>query len=366
MIRLIIAFWNGYFGPSFGAEVDAAEFHLKALVYAEKLPDEFIIGWVYSIFLAGVYQLITPSLFLGSVLSCLAWLLSALLLHSCFCLIEADHRKYFSAFIIYAMLPSSIIYTSVTLREAYQLLFLNIALFSILKINRDNSKKYWIVLLFSILAAGSLHGALLAFGVALICMAFILKTVFNSISEKKQKLSLAKLLIGVMLIIFSASIGLVLLHEFAYNLNDGFILAINNYNAGAISIDARANYRTDIESISLFGFFYFVITAFWQFMFEPLPWNMSSFSDVFVFIENILRFFLLSKAWKIRKTLKNYDFYIWIVIFIAICLLEAIWSIGTVNWGTAIRHHLPGIGFLLVAAYFSNSNSKKPNHLIKL
>lgn len=34
-----------------------------------------------------------------------------------------------------------------------------------------------------------------------------------------------------------------------------------------------------------------------------------------------------------------------------LCSLEMIWSIGTINWGTAIRHHLPVWGLLLLAAY---------------
>jgi hypothetical protein len=30
---------------------------------------------------------------------------------------------------------------------------------------------------------------------------------------------------------------------------------------------------------------------------------------------------------------------------------ELIWSIGTVNWGTSVRHHMPSFGLLLFAAY---------------
>lgn len=30
--------------------------------------------------------------------------------------------------------------------------------------------------------------------------------------------------------------------------------------------------------------------------------------------------------------------------------LELIWSFGTVNWGTALRHHIPSIGLLIVCA----------------
>jgi len=31
--------------------------------------------------------------------------------------------------------------------------------------------------------------------------------------------------------------------------------------------------------------------------------------------------------------------------------MEGIWSLGTVNWGTSIRHHLPALGLLLVVGF---------------
>ena len=45
-------------------------------------------------------------------------------------------------------------------------------------------------------------------------------------------------------------------------------------------------------------------------------------------------------------------------ILIAYFALETIWSLGTVNWGTASRHHIPATGILLAAA-FANLKIKR-------
>ena len=77
-LRLFIAAWNGFWGPSFGADADAAGFHLSAVDYSSNLVlDEFVIGHFYSYVLGVFYFLATDSLFLGSLVSCAAWLLTA-------------------------------------------------------------------------------------------------------------------------------------------------------------------------------------------------------------------------------------------------------------------------------------------------
>jgi hypothetical protein len=43
-------------------------------------------------------------------------------------------------------------------------------------------------------------------------------------------------------------------------------------------------------------------------------------------------------------------------VFLSYLVIETIWSLGTVNWGTAIRHHLPSIGLLVVVAFAYSAN----------
>jgi hypothetical protein len=38
---------------------------------------------------------------------------------------------------------------------------------------------------------------------------------------------------------------------------------------------------------------------------------------------------------------------------------EFVWSTGTINWGTAARHHVPSLSLLLVAAFALGRNRTK-------
>ena len=56
-LRFLIAVWNGFFGPSFGAEGDALLFHDIAVQFSQfgVFDAKFNIGWVYSMFLGSIY-----------------------------------------------------------------------------------------------------------------------------------------------------------------------------------------------------------------------------------------------------------------------------------------------------------------------
>ena len=131
-LRFLIAVWNGFFGPSFGAEGDALLFHDIAVQFSQfgVFDAKFNIGWVYSMFLGSIYFLTVNSIFIGSFLSCLAWLISALVLNKIIKLLGVQKKYRDLALMVYAFLPSSILFTSVTLREVYQLLFVNLLIYS--------------------------------------------------------------------------------------------------------------------------------------------------------------------------------------------------------------------------------------------
>ena len=160
--RLFVAIWNGFFGPSFGADLDALSFHLAAVEYAHNPSlDEFRIGWIYTNVLGFFYYVTNDSLFLGSLMSCFAWLSSALILAGCLRILSVEKSAQAKVMFIYALLPSSIMFTAVTFREPYQLLFVNLAIYAFLKIYLHKASRHWVTLILAIACAGSLHGGLL-------------------------------------------------------------------------------------------------------------------------------------------------------------------------------------------------------------
>jgi hypothetical protein len=89
-------------------------------------------------------------------------------------------------------------------------------------------------------------------------------------------------------------------------------------------------------------------------------------------LENMLRFWLIWNALKylvgsyLNKPMfvARNDFFERFIffIFLSYLVMETIWSLGTSNWGTASRHHLPSLGLLLVASFaYRNVISPKYN-----
>ena len=110
---------------------------------------------------------------------------------------------------------------------------------------------------------------------------------------------------------------------------------------------------------SLFSsFILFIPVSLFQYLFEPLPQRISSFMDIALFFENLIRLYLIYNTIVSFKKIKNAQF--GILIFSYYILIELIWSLGVNNWGTASRHHIPSSGLLALCAFmyhFKSGNS---------
>ena len=347
LLRMGISIWNGFWGPSFGADLDAVSFHLSAVAYSKNLVlDEFVIGHIYSYILGIVYFLTTDSLFVGSLLSTIAWLASALVLLKIMKLLSLEKIKQFKAMLIYALLPSSIFLTSITLRESYQLFFVNLAIFSSLKIYFNKSTLYWVVLFFAVLGMGSLHGALFMFGLFI-----VISTIFLAVSRGRDGFPLARFIFVAPLVALIVFYGLSLFTSIAYNLHDGLGAAIVSYQKGELAEIVRTNYKTSININGISKLLLFVPVSLFQYLFEPMPWRVSAAIDIDSVFENILRAWLIWKAWAGMYNMPTRERRPLLFVFLSYLVVETIWSLGTINWGTAVRHHIPSIGLLVVSAF---------------
>ena len=89
-------------------------------------------GKAFVIILGTLYKIIPANLelFLGGILSCIVWGFSAIFLFRALEFAKVKNSSISIALIIYSFLPFGIIFTSVTLRESYQLLLINLVLSS--------------------------------------------------------------------------------------------------------------------------------------------------------------------------------------------------------------------------------------------
>ena len=323
---------------------DAVMFHEVALQVSQfgLFDAKYNIGWVYSIFLGSIYSWTVNSIFLGSVLSCLAWLISALVLDKSIKLLGISKKYRDLALLFYACIPSSIFFTSVTLREVYQLLFVNLYIYASLMILIRKNQKFWFLLILATLAMGSLHFGLVLYGI----LGAVLTFYFTSIRSNRA-FSLELLIFYVPAIAFLAFGGINLFLELVpFDFENGLASAVEAYQAG--HNEARAQYSFKPELDSNFDLVLFMPVSFMQYMLEPMPWKVATPLDLALFLENVMRciliFLAINGLTKVHQVLQT-PFLFLVLMFFA---LEMLWALGTVNWGSAVRHHIPAMGILVI------------------
>ena len=117
----------------------------------------------------------------------------------------------------------------------------------------------------------------------------------------------------------------------------------------------RADYLTLQERTNLVYSFYdlisIIIKNIFNYLLQPLPNNITTFKDQVLFFENLIRFFFIIYIilCLFEKFQMKSVYFLGVVILL---LMEMIYSSGTVNWGSASRHHIPVNGLLLSLVFF--------------
>ena len=356
LLRIALSIYNIDVGLLPGAEADAGWFHWEAIRYSEYLSEKqlfpestwrYAIGWSYSVFLGYLYNFFdTESWYLSGFLSCFVWLLSALVFRKIILKIKLNKMNINFAILIYTFLiPTSIIYTAITLREVYLLLFINVIAFSIVNIYYEKEKKKIllnIIFMFvSIIVLLVLHRANFYFFIIF----FPLIIIFYFIN--KFNISKVTIITLTILTVFFLS---------HYGFTEMMFNSIKGYMMGHFNeVPDRASYyqKNIINNIDydLISFFVYLSKNFFSYFVEPTVFKIAHIKDAVLFFENTLRIFLIFLIFK--KILLQFKSKTLFIIFLTIFLLmEFLYSQGTVNWGTASRHHVPVMGILILLAFF--------------
>ncbi|MBC8283593.1 MAG: hypothetical protein H8E32_07245 [Nitrospinae bacterium] len=314
-----------------------------------------LLNHFYSQLLARIYFISTDSLFIGSLFSVLMWAISAMVLIQTLHLLEVEKSGQFKAMAIYSLLPSSILFTGVTLREPFQLLLVNLATFSALKVYLNKSVKFALLLPALVFVMKKFHLSLFVLGLFIISSLLILLII-----RKWGTYSIIKGIFISSLIVLTAYLVLprIGLSNFVPS-EKGLPSAINRYLSVGVSYGARTQYLHNIEINGMIDLLLFMPKHFFQYLFEPMPWRVSTALDIIILLENLLRAALI---WKVLTGIyhkQTQKMRITLFVFISYLVFEAVWSSGTVNWGTAMRHHVPAMGLLIAAAFAYSKERQK-------
>jgi hypothetical protein len=349
LLRIIAAYWNTYISPLIGSEYDALGFHDGALKIANKTYTAYSIEQSYMYFLGFMYRITgISSQFFGSLLSCAAWFLSAVALFKIFEKLEIKKYK-LTGMVFYVALPSSVIYTSLTMREPFMLLFINCMVLSFL--NLYKRKEIYVsgllIIIFSIFII-MLNISFITSIALMILSVLIIKFTKNNCLQYFIAISTLYLIIYFFINIIPI-----------YYSNDYNIIDVINARQNHIQKFARASYENGLITDYKFSLAKFVIVSFTNYMVQPINFDKMIFKDYILFFENIVRIgmFFLALIGIVKAIYSNNVKYAFL--FFTYLIIELTWASYTINWGTAVRHHLPSFGILTVLSVYALELNKK-------
>lgn len=344
--RQILAVIGSYISPVKGAENDALAFHRAAAKLAESGEYYFGIGAdFYENFLGIIYALFGTSRLLGSETSILAFLLSVFLFFAAINRFGQD-RHGIALVLIYSMLPAMLVMTSTTLREAWQLLFFVGSVYWGLRYREDNSPYSFALMVLFALAMALFHKVLILYTVILIPLFYLWPRNGQSSYHEPWARTSAILALFALIVV----LGFWFIAEFIGTDYGGEVISalmrgelleyISHYHSVLNAQAGRAGYEILLDTSSWVTLIQTWFIVYLQYLFSPFPWQLQNLVDAYAFVEVVMRVLLLTLSFYVSLRAmrdKRYDGLLLVFLYL---LMTALWSIGTANYGQAIRHHL--------------------------
>ena len=248
-------------------------------------------------------------------------------------LITSNNKKVaLRAVIIITFFPMDILYSAVLLREQFIILFLVLSFWFLIRFIKNG-------IFFEFLISVGLHLMAMIFhsGILFLLIVHLYTLLFFKKKKRQSRLKWKKVLkFGVLGIILFKILGH--FKKFAFLTKMFDINYLNHILIGRFLVGTGAGrtvYLTSFIPSNIFIFAIYLPIRMIYFLFSPFPWMMGNVSDVIVFVDGFIYLILVVRAVrrlefleeKIRKTILLY--------FIAFTL---VFSIGTTNYGTAMRH----------------------------
>jgi len=349
-IRLLVVLYGYTVDPIIGVDQDALTYHMLASQYAEMKNFKYVQSdYLYVQILGTVYYIFSSSLLVGGIFSSLIWLLSAVYLNKSCHFLGLDLRSKILINIIYSFVPSSIIFTSATLREPIYLLIVNLTLYLCLNIFFNRKKVLMLFFLMLVLFFGQqLHFAMHLYSYVIVL--FVCLYYLNTYTRLSKSLIFFVLFVSAALIMVSE---LDIIYRF---IDEWRVFIFNKSFDGA---------RTTYPSIQSDFIILDLLAGLVNYLFTPFIWQVSKIFDIVVLLENLIRFIIVFDFLKriYRKDISS----VYAILILMYLSLEFLWSIGTTNWGTAIRHHIPGLGIMVILfAYSGFAKTRFTIHPLKI
>lgn len=353
--RLLLAVWSvlavhaavaiaSVYATGIFRDPDSKMFHNNAAFIALHGGFDFSPGAdFYRSMLGLAYAAAGPSLLLGQATSCFATALSCVVLVRFMSLLKIErHQAWVVA--VFGFIPAFVLIGTSTMRETWQILFFMSAAYFLIRFRLRAEPLSLILGGASALALGFLHNGLLIF--ALVMLPFML---FSRVGARIE-LSLTRLvglaLTGILLAGLGAAVALNKLPRSesleAVSRGGGLEYAAQYREKG--SKGARAEYGIKLDTGSPPAFLASAGQLFVYYMLSPFPWQISTAVDLVGAADSWFRLLMIIfavRAW--RRHPPGAAAGVQRLLIMLYFMMSFLWALGTINYGTGIRHHIVGI-----------------------
>lgn len=350
-IRIVLLVIDVYFKRIPLAGSDDNDFYDTSIaIYNNNIAAKDAHGGFYPVLLSLFYFLAGSSRISAQYLNAALFVFSIVLLYKSLIILGVDRKKILISTILVTFIPYSIIVNSILRRETIIELFV-CGSFYYFALWKTNAKKKNVILTIGCCALASLFHIALAFAIPLMVM------YFGSYNKTKKSLSFTpqNIIKMALLLAITIFVGAIIIGTFSNklssisNLDDIFVTATKT-RGGSV-------YLADYTVTNIKQFILFTPLKLLYFLISPMPWDFRNITDILAFVADSLVYACLMICCLKGKKDSTSKFFL--LLFIS---LSIIYAIGTFTSGTAIRHRLTLLPYLLVS-YCATKKRRKSDKL---
>ena len=353
---MLIDYYDIFYIPFAG--IDAIRFDNWAMINAENGNSELKLT-NYTTILTFIYTLLGHSKLIAQFLNVILGTGILLILYDIFQETgEEKNRK--KALLITAFFPTLVIFSAVLLREVWCQFFITLSLLYFLRWMRSDKIPMFIYSVLSVLLAAWMHS-----GCLFVAIGYFVAIAFYQPRKNVNKFSFGNvflfsiIILGMLFILSSTDMFTDKLDKFDNDTFQSEGLYTKEFSAGSAYLQ-WINPNNPIQLLL------FAPLKMIYFMFSTFPWDWRKLFDIISFVLDGFFYFLF-----LCVTFRRYRMILDILvknrikyIFISLLFVWFVFSYGTSNSGTAIRHRAKLYPLIITIFIFSNHKNKNEKSLI--
>ncbi len=340
---------NAYVIDLKGASIDANKFQEAAINWTQFGSFRFVVDAAFYSQLLGVIYLVFGKLeFVGAQLGVVALVIGAVYFEKILKLFRVEQSLYW---IVPLMLwPSLVTRATTTMREPLLICLTILIVYKLLLFQQNKRHANIVYAIVFCVCAALIHKAYAV--VAMVLVPYILFFVMKQQGQfYRSGLFYLRIGLGIVFLSFLwvvyRDLGNVRGLEPVFALMSGDVGYMQAVVDSKATKAARATYAVglDFSSVSAIVTSYPLVLVYY--IFSPFPWMIGSAYDAYAALEGVFRlvgFFCLFAVFR-KSVIDRKNLSLAFVILVALLM---VWAAGTVNYGTASRHHTTTIWFFLL------------------